>query len=78
MDRLEQLVRDAKAVQTRLLATGTNIRTILFDTNLSVVGVENTTEIASESARSGELREALLGWGRIREIWASDQVLTKS
>ena len=57
MDRLEQLVRDAKAVQTRLLATGTNIRTILFDTNLSVVGVENTTELASESARSGDCSE---------------------
>ena len=74
MDRLEQLVRNAKAVQSRLIATGSNIRTILFDTSLSIVSVENTTEIATQLARSGELREALLNWDQIRQIWASDQV----
>ena len=77
MDRLEQLVRNAKTVQSRLIATGTNIRTILFDTHLSIVSVENTTELATRSARSGQLREALLNWGEIRQIWASDQVFSR-
>ena len=77
MDRLEQLVRNAKAVQSRLIATGSNIRAILFDTSLSIVSVENTTEIATQLARSGELREALLNWDQIRQIWASDQVSAK-